>query len=161
MEISTSDQRSHPSRREIEYVLFRLPRVWNNGSSLKASDVMLIFFIWRGTFLFKNQAYMYNTNRKEWYAVVTHHSRVNVKWASAKACFYRIKTSKGHQNELKICSGNPNFFRSITGIAWTPGWGGGCLEREVCPYCMAICALRDRAGLVRFIRQVGIDSTLY
>ncbi len=55
----------------------------------------------------------------------THHSlsdlrllliicRVIVKWETATACFFRIKTWKWHQKGIQICSGNPKFFRSIT-----------------------------------------------
>ncbi len=42
---------------------------------------------------------------------------VTVKWETAKAGIFRITTWKWHQNEEKICSGNPTFFRSIT---WNP-----------------------------------------
>jgi hypothetical protein len=40
--------------------------------------------------------------------------RVTVKWETAKAYFFRIKTWKWHQKGTKICSGNPKLFLSIT-----------------------------------------------
>jgi hypothetical protein len=61
----------------------------------------------------------------EWSSAVTHHSqndlrllliicRVNVKWKTATACLFRIKTWKWNQKGIKLCSGNPKFFISIT-----------------------------------------------
>jgi hypothetical protein len=35
--------------------------------------------------------------------------RVTVDWENAKACFFRIKKCKWHQNGTKICSGNLHF----------------------------------------------------
>jgi hypothetical protein len=57
--------------------------------------------------------------------LVTHHlqsdlqllliiCRVTVKWETATACFFRIKTWKWLQKGIKICSGNPKFFRSLS-----------------------------------------------
>ncbi len=43
--------------------------------------------------------------------------RVTVYWETATACFFRIKTWKWHQKGIKICSGSPKFFRSIS---WIP-----------------------------------------
>jgi hypothetical protein len=40
--------------------------------------------------------------------------RVTVKWGTAKALIIQIKTWKWHHIGIKLCSGNPTFFRSIT-----------------------------------------------
>ncbi len=45
--------------------------------------------------------------------------RVTVKWETATACFFRIKTWKWHQKGIKMCFANPKFFISIT---WMKPW---------------------------------------
>ncbi len=70
-----------------------------------------------------------SNDHRSWSAAVAHHSQsylrlllniciVTVKWETVTACFFRIKTWKWHQKGIKICSGNPKFFRSITWISF-------------------------------------------
>ncbi len=90
---------TNSDRRFMRRVLFWLQRLWNKGDSLAEVDV----FIWGATYLLKYQSYMFNIVREEIICTLSFIiCRVTVRWETAKTCFFRIKTRKWCQKELKI-----------------------------------------------------------
>jgi hypothetical protein len=62
------------SRREE---MFWSQKVEKNCENHPASYITFELFIWKVTYLLMNESYKYNTDRREWSAVVTHHLQSN------------------------------------------------------------------------------------
>jgi hypothetical protein len=111
---------------------------------------------------------MYWTDRRDRSAAVTHHSQSYSKMRNWKITFFRINTWKWCRREIKICSGNPKLFISITwyhcsrfksrdniSLSTTP-WAGG--RRGVTP--AAPCYLLLARGRARPLWRQATSSSL-
>ncbi len=76
-QISTGDHCSLANRSSRLEVLLQPQKVNKDCRNHPSSNIMLEFFIWGVTYLLKNESYKYNTDRREWSAVVTHRLQSN------------------------------------------------------------------------------------
>jgi hypothetical protein len=75
--MSYSRRSALANRSSRQEVLLQSQKVGKNCGNNPASNITLELFIWKVTYLLMNESYKYNTDRREWSAVVTHYLQNN------------------------------------------------------------------------------------
>jgi hypothetical protein len=104
LQISTGDHCSLANRSSRRKVLVQSQKLHKNCRNHPASNIMLEFFIWRVTYLLKNNRTSTTPIEENDLWLLPIICEVTVRWETTKACFFRNKTWKSRQKDLKICS---------------------------------------------------------